>query len=71
MRISIFLLEGGGTILEELSLALVEESWLNLKFIAKVSDNDLVDQLATKDSNFFISRVVMWVFRMGRSPVDL
>ena len=53
-----FLLQSSGTILKELSLPLVEKSWLNLKLIAEVSDADSVDQVATKDSNFFISRVV-------------
>ena len=50
--VSDFSLQSSGTILKELSLPLVEKSWLNLKLIAEVSDADSVDQVATKDSNF-------------------
>jgi hypothetical protein len=48
-----FALEGDGPVLEELLLPGVELSGLELKLVAEVRDGDLVDQMATKNGDFF------------------
>ena len=46
-------LKGGGAVLKERLLPGVELSGLKLKLVAKVGDGDLIDQMATKDGDFF------------------
>ena len=48
-----FAIEGGRAVLKEMLLPGVELSGLKLKLVAKVGDGDLIDQMATKDGDFF------------------
>lgn len=53
-----FALQGRGTILEELSLPLVEKGWLDLVLVAEVCDADEINQVTPKDGDLLISRIV-------------
>jgi len=58
LGIGVFPLHGGGFVLEELGLPLVEQGWLDLMLIAQIGNADAIDQVPTQNGDFFVSRVV-------------
>jgi len=51
-------LQGGGPVLEELGLPIVDQGWLDLMFVAKIGDGDAIDQVPTQNGDLFVRRVV-------------
>jgi hypothetical protein len=45
-------LEGGSTVLEELSLPTVEHRWLQTQFITQIRNRHLIQQVLSQDANF-------------------
>lgn len=59
LGISVFALQGGGPVLEELRLPLVEKCGLDLQLVAEVGNADAVNQVASENGHLLISRVVL------------
>ena len=63
-------IEGGGAVLEELLLPVVEQRGRELELIAEIGDGDVVDQVTPENGNLLDRCIVLSDHSHGETPAE-